>query len=420
MTADIERVRSALSHLDFTDRDVWVKHAMSIKAEYGDDGFEIWDEWGSRHTGHNATSAKSVWKSVKAGGRTTIGSLFYDAKAAGWVDDKKYPKLSKEVIAQRQAITAQRQAEAEAEEAEVRELAAQHANFIWNQGVPLEGGDHDYLRRKGIKSYGLRVGPWEKIDPETGSVEVISECALLVPIWGDGREIHSLQGIFSGKALGGRDKDFVTGGAISGHYYAFGGKKARKINVDGEERRVLEIGEGYATLASAHEATGYASVVAFNAGNLPKVAREMRRKFPDDVIVILADNDQWHEAGKNPGVSKAREAALAVGGYLAVPPFRPADGKRGADGKMTGPTDFNDLHRLGGLDAVREVIEAAVTGSVAGMVEDTPLWEVEPTATLTPSPVGPADEAGNLWTDADTGVKEGAGRRWCRQWKARS
>ncbi|ARU03911.1 hypothetical protein CCO03_03750 [Comamonas serinivorans] len=343
---DIERVRTALSYLDFTDRDVWVKAAMCIKSEFGDAGFEIWDGWGSQHDKHTAKAAKSVWKSVKGGGKTTIASLFYDAKNAGWRDDKKYEKLSREVITQRKAEAARRQAQAEVEEAETRASAASHSRFMWDQAEPCEGDGHPYLARKGVKSYGLRVGAWEKIDHEHCEVETVSTQALLIPIWAPDKTIHSLQAIFTGK-VGDRDKDFVKDGAISGNYYSFG--KPVTLDVQGTQRMVILIGEGYATLASAHKATGHACIVAFHAGNVPKVAQVMRTQFPDAALVFLADNDRNTKG--NPGVTKAREAADAVGGLVAVPQFE--DGEDDA-------TDFNDLHALRGLDAVREAIEAAL------------------------------------------------------------
>jgi putative DNA primase/helicase len=85
----------------------------------------------------------------------------------------------------------------------------------------------------------------------------------------------------------------------------------------GEPTQALCIAEGYATAASIHEATGHAAVVAFNAGNLLPVARALRGKFPDIKIVICADNDA--QTSGNPGLTQAKAAAAAVGGFLANP-----------------------------------------------------------------------------------------------------
>jgi putative DNA primase/helicase len=59
--------------------------------------------------------------------------------------------------------------------------------------------------------------------------------------------------------------------------------------------------------------------VAFNAGNLKPVALALRKKFPEAKIILCADNDRFTPG--NPGVSKAREAALEVNGRLYVPRF---------------------------------------------------------------------------------------------------
>lgn len=387
---DQERVRSALSFLDYNDEDVWIDAAMGLKSEFGDAGFDIWEAWGSQYERYNAKEARARWKSVKAGGRKTIASLFYDAKAAGWQDDKKYAKPSREVIEQRKAEAAKRHAEAEAQEAADRAAAAQHAAYMWNNAKPVEGDAHPYLQRKGVVSHGLRVGAWEKIDHENGDVRVISEQALLVPIRDDKKNIHSLQAIFAGKVMGDRDKDFVTDGAKSGNFYSFG--KPVAVDVQGVQRQVILVGEGYATLASAHAATGHACIVAFDAGNVPKVARVLRERFPDAAFVFLADNDQWSEG--NPGVRRARQAAEEVGGFVAIPPFDYSEGKPGRDGKLSGPSDFNDLHALQGLDAVRQVIEAALNPP-AQSIDDVLPWEDAPVALVVPDVVELADEVGD-------------------------
>ena len=95
--------------------------------------------------------------------------------------------------------------------------------------------------------------------------------------------------------------------------------------------------EGFATGASIHEATGGAVAVAFNAGNLSAVALALRVKYPGLTITIAADDD-WHTSG-NPGLTAAKQAAVDVGGKLAVPDFTGL--VRGAK-----DTDFNDMARL--------------------------------------------------------------------------
>ena len=309
-----------------------------------------------------------------------------------WSAKQTKPLSPDERRAFRERMERQR-AEREAEERARREAAAVHARYLWDQAQDCT--DHPYLTRKGVKAHGLKVGVWEKLDRENGEVHVISKQALLIPIRDAKKNIHSLQAIFTSKCMGDRDKDFVTDGAKAGLFYSFG--KPLTVDVQGQERQVIMIGEGYATLASAHECTGHAAIVAFDAGNLLAVGKTLRARFPQAALLFLADNDQWtKQPVDNPGLTKAREAAQAVGGLVAVPPFAHGEGKMGRDGKIAGPTDFNDLHQLRGADAVRHVIEAALNPPAQpdpGPGEDAPPWEGEPEfpeelAAPLPAPVG--------------------------------
>ncbi|MDR6523079.1 putative DNA primase/helicase [Variovorax paradoxus] len=207
------------------------------------------------------------------------------------------------------------------QEAERRKAAAcERAKSIWISGVPA--ADHPYLLKKGVKALGLRVGPWMKLDQDSGEL-ITLENVLYVPMRDVMGKIWSLQGI---DATG--QKHFLPGGRVKGCYHAIGRPSGR-----------LLIAEGYATGATLYEDTGHAVAVAFNAGNLVSVAKSLRVKFPCITLVIAADDD-WKTEG-NPGLMAATEAAQAVGGLLAVPNFSGLN-REHAD------TDFNDLHRLTG------------------------------------------------------------------------
>ncbi|WP_143292886.1 toprim domain-containing protein, partial [Burkholderia pseudomallei] len=119
--------------------------------------------------------------------------------------------------------------------------------------------------------------------------------------------------------------------------------------IGGAVSSVLLVGEGYATCATLAAATGYPAAVAFDAGNLHAVATALRGRYPDARIVVCADED--HTTDGNPGVTKARAAADAVAGTVAIPDFGP---NRPATG-----TDFNDLAAHLGPDAVAAAVRAA-------------------------------------------------------------
>jgi putative DNA primase/helicase len=209
--------------------------------------------------------------------------------------------------------------------------------------------EHSYLTAKAIQPHGVKC----------------DGARLLIPMRDTSGTLHSVQTIMPDG-----DKRFHPGGRVAGCYFAIG-------KPDG----ALIVSEGYATGASIHECTGQAVAVAFNAGNLEPVALALRSKYPSMRIIIAADDD--HQSDGNPGIAKARAAARAVGGLLAVPEFPP--------GRPDKATDFNDLHKLAGPDAVRACIESAgncdeIADAAAstGWPEPTPLPDALP-------PVDPFD-----------------------------
>ncbi len=231
-------------------------------------------------------------------------------------------------------------AEREAETKTKRDKARKKANAIWNRATPAPD-DHAYLLRKGVPSFGLRVGAWpkwEEVRPGEWRENRIPG-VLLVPMRSASGTLHSLQAIYPDK-VDGRDKDFLPGG-----------EKAGKFHLIGElaEGVPLCVAEGYATGASIHQATGWPVAVAFDAGSLEPVARALREANPGARFIICADDD--HRTAGNPGRSKAEAAARAVGGVVAVPVFGPE--------RPDSATDFNDLATLEGLDALRRILEAA-------------------------------------------------------------
>lgn len=205
-----------------------------------------------------------------------------------------------------------RDAELSRLQADCRTWCADH----WKQSKDASD-NHPYLKKKGVHAYGLKA----------------MRDALLVPLYDTAGVMQGMQFIQPDSS-----KTFKTGTAKQGSYFPIGKPKDN----------TLLICEGYATGASLHQATGHAVAVAFDAGNLKPVAEALRLKYPALRLIICADNDQWGDT--NTGVTKATEAAQAVGGWLTIANFRDTTGK---------PTDFNDLHQQEGLEAVRQQVAAA-------------------------------------------------------------
>ena len=233
----------------------------------------------------------------------------------------------------------QQQAEREADRQRQQDEAHAQAQALLDHARPATD-DHPYLKRKGVKAYpGVKAGPWPQRQREN---------CLLIPLRTAGGQLATVQAIFPDKPSDGRDKDFLRGGAKQGAHFVIGDPAAAPV---------IAIAEGYATAATLHEATGYAAVMAVDAGNLRPVAEAIRAIHPGKRILIAADNDRHTEG--NPGLSKATAAAQAITAELAIPEF--AEGEAG--------TDFNDLALLRGADAVCKAIAKARPQGQDGAVE---------------------------------------------------
>lgn len=86
MTAG-DKIRAALHHVPAHDRGLWLRIGMAIKSELGEEGFDLWDEWSQQDKSYNPKDARDVWRSIKANGKITVGTLFHEAKQRGWRDD---------------------------------------------------------------------------------------------------------------------------------------------------------------------------------------------------------------------------------------------------------------------------------------------------------------------------------------------
>ena len=139
------------------------------------------------------------------------------------------------------------------------------------------------------------------------------------------------------------NKEFLAGGAISGHFARIGTLN----NVDS-----IVLCEGIATALSIHEATGFSVVAVLTAQNYLAVAEAIRKKYPNLFFIFCADDDSRKNQLNNTGKIKADEARNKFDGVVAMPDFDDDPASRGL-------TDFNDMHRIYGVKRVREAIEWA-------------------------------------------------------------
>ena len=348
MSGDMERIRAALQFVDASDRDRWVSMGMAIKSEVGDTGFDVWEAWSQQADSFNGKDARDVWKSIRAGGKVTIGTLFYEARANGWPDDGRYQKPTPEEFAERRRIVGERAAKEEAESARERARTAAKAAAILQAATEAQA-DHPYLYRKQVSP----VATLREIDAGAAAAilgyapkssgERLTGRLLVVPV-NQGDSLSTLELIDGGgrkAALAGR------GSKVSGYWAT-----ERLPDGDGNGLTLL-IGEGVATVLSASAATGHPAIAALSSGNLPAVAKAMRERYPAAALVILAD---LVKATGQPDFH-ASEAARAVSGQLAIPDF---GGER-----PDGATDFNDLAALRGMEAVKTAVATATVAIFA-------------------------------------------------------
>ncbi len=243
--------------------------------------------------------------------------------SSAWHADIGRPLSAAEVAAQRSRIEAAKRQQ-EADTAKRHADAQEHAKRVLARTTTCQS--HDYLALKGIEAHGARL---------YGAV-------CVVPMTTSDGELHSLQFIGADG-----EKRFLSGGRVKGCHYLIG---------ELEGAAALCIAEGFATAASIHEATGYPVAVAFNAGNLGPVAAALHERFPALPLVVCADDD--HKTAGNPGLTKAKEAARAVGAALAIPNFDA--------GRPDQATDFNDQAQLHGAESVRRAISSAAKAAMSG------------------------------------------------------
>lgn len=176
--------------------------------------------------------------------------------------------------------------------------AAKDAQELWAGAGPASP-DHPYVARKE-----LDPAPFRQHGDK-----------LLVPMFDAAGTIWNLQRIGPDGS-----KRFLKGGRTDGLFFVIGAFTRR-----GE---TACIGEGMATMAAVHRASGYPCIAAFSAKNVLGVARLWNAARPDLHFIICADDDPQlidnPHVGKNVGLEAARAAADEIGARLAVPLGRAA------------------------------------------------------------------------------------------------
>jgi len=220
-----------------------------------------------------------------------------------WQAKRDKPFSQAERAAFSQKVEAARQ-QAKKEQKSKHAKAALRANAIWRAATAAPC-NHSYLTQKMIQPHGAKLH---------NGVLALS----VVDISG---KLTSLQFIAPDGA-----KKLLSGGRKQGCFIPVAGdiNKASKIIIC----------EGWATGCTLAEDEPNATVLAaIDAGNLERVALAIRHRFPSIELVIAGDDDRVTRG--NPGVTKAKAAAIAADALLALPQW--------PEGAPEHLTDFNDL-----------------------------------------------------------------------------
>ena len=299
------------------------------------------------------------------------------------------------------AEAAQRQAQREQERL-VNQARAVKAIGELLAIAPQATADHTYLQNKEARPGDLKVVPADTAGLPADSIILIGKNAreskalreanpdnlvftagdLLLTAQDSNGNLKAAQSI---RANG--TKMFAKGTEKHQNFHVVGGAGLEAL----QAAPAIVIGEGYATADTLSQSLGYATVAAFDSGNLPHVAAQMREQFPDKPILIAGDNDLHQELidGKNPGRTKAQEAAKSVEGKAIFPIFAPGeqaypagvepiDPEKARANKLTPEqqeainqmkrfTDFNDLATKSSLG--REALDRQVRSEVGLAIE---------------------------------------------------
>lgn len=335
----LKDLKDLLNHISpDLNRDEWWAVTAGVKSEFGEDGFAEWLDWSKRGSAYNEDAALSTWKST-TGGKITIGTVIHMAKETGWEPDKRELTAAerRQQKADDEARRKKRQAEVEADEAKklAMQKVVQAATMRLLAEFTSPRGKSEYLERKQVGVFGVhfitkqvvlsiddelqRADLWVGDDikrffdnlpdprPDHHSFMRLMQGTFLVPLADEDGVIWSFQAISANGT-----KLFPKYSRKSGCMHCIGSL---------EDAEVIVLAEGYSTTASCFMATEWAAVMTVDVGNMAKVARALRKRYPAARLILAGDDDPKPD-GKNPGRTQAEATAVELG-LVAVFPRLP-------------------------------------------------------------------------------------------------
>lgn len=255
MTCELPDIESALLYIPSDSRDTWLKMAMAIKSELGDDGFSLWDFWSRSAGNYKEADARAVWRSVKGSG-VGIGTLIYEAKRRGWNKSAEHKPVT---IPQKPAPPPQKSTRA-------------YATRLWLSSDWSSVSTHPYAIAKGID---WPAGAGRGI--ASGSVIGKSADSIIVPVKDMTGKLTAVQCINA-------DGDKQTFGSLSGSGFVIGNVLDKSIR--------WFVCEGWADACSLvfHHYHGNAcAFAACGKSSMDTLAQAVAEAYQPDTIIVLED-----------------------------------------------------------------------------------------------------------------------------------
>ncbi|AYC17336.1 DNA primase TraC [Dickeya dianthicola] len=192
-------------------------------------------------------------------------------------------------------------------------------------------GESPYLKARGLMTPAMLLTAAKAMT--IGRVR-FGEGSLLLPMFRTSGELAGAQLITPGG-----EKRLYPGTQLKGAFIP--------VN-HGPEPSKLIITEGYATALTLQQCSSCHVVAAVSANNLLNVAQAFRARYPHCCLILAGDNDIHPDGAANTGKLMAEKAALAVDGWVALPPTDTA-------------CDWDDFRQRHGMEATKAAFRRQLT-----------------------------------------------------------
>jgi hypothetical protein len=294
---------------------------VGMGAKDGGVDFGDFDEWQQGNPRYDPLEVRSMWRSFKPGA-VGVATLFHIAKDYGYRSDGK--PSARPAPAPRKPVEPPRKPAPGMAPAEV-----------WERCQPAIAA-HGYIEAKraaGVPLDTLRVVPADDVLRIAGQSMA---GALVVPAFGPGGALQSLQFVTTGETAdrlrqqGKPTKLNLPGAPMAGASFTVG---------DVVPGGVVQVCEGIGAAWACWQSNRHPAVVAFGAGNMARVATDLRSKDPTALLVVVGDR------GKEELVQGI--AADVAGRFVWMP--------QGEANNF----DANDLAQRDGYDVLALLLESA-------------------------------------------------------------